>query len=1752
MQFKVPFLCFWLMCGSLHGLTLPSTVTGWEKLAEPSSTPSVPQDGIVEGVNVLSGSYTDHAVDIVTNGIEPYIWERYYCRNSYRPEIYNDLDSPNLLGWYAGYDCSIWYEYSDCYDFTFRDIAVSERSGSYSHYYRPIGRGEYIPASFKGYMNHASGILSGQTHIRNSYLLQVGKNDYRLHLSDGTERSYTGKGLYGGSIYGSLLSWERKPSGNLVVLHNGGHHTYNSDTSILLNWVRFTERGGGQYWTVSSSDQRSWAYYPGKEISRDGTRLFLLGSIVRPDGTTISYQYNDRYFKGNDFFIGKDLPDGRYVRVSYEANKVCALLAPVGADQTPIAKYRFWYGPNHTMVQDALGNYTRYEFDSDSRIHRVMRYQAGGNYRYEQNVWNSEGSLVAKALLDGGGNVYLARTFDYDGNANVVREKIYGNLTGTHIIPIELDERGIPVDNGAECYVKTYSYSPDRFYLLRGETDGVASTEYVYYPETNLLKAKFIYDTDKIRLRQFRSYDACTALTLLIEDDGSAREQDDLSGCTQRKITTYSNHLSGLGVGQPSVKEEKYYDFESCCEVLLKATHYHYNQHNECIQEDTYDSTRTLIYSISRQFDAMGRCIRETDPLGYVTERSYDGNGNLLKIVGPRPDCLVENTYDYSNRLIRTTQQDGAGSSKTVRYRYDLCGNKVAEMDDAGNETLYTYDALGRVVHITYPQTLDADDHSITPQVTKHYDLGDNVNCWIDERGESVMSWYNIRGQPYVRVTAGAEERFEYDLRGNLVKKIAPDRSYTQFTYDFLDRIVRTAHCSTEGKELAVTTAEYTAFALIRTTDAEGATTSIAYDGAGRQTRLSQGNSCAETTYDPLGYPHIVKNWYAEGKQDYTLTFFVRDFLGRILEERVEDSVGRIYTKKTYVYDPLGNCTQAIEHIDETSTATTFFNYDSFGRLLERRDPLGNITTIRYLEVVADGIGGIGSCTIETDPFGNVKASYFNGRSLLVKETVSSPNQKIIQHKQFRYDGVGNRTLMKCEQKTDQWQEIRFRYTQSGKMTEIIAPGQTTRMSYNTKGQLIHKDTPLGTHAFTYDDLGRVVSHQARAGAKHIDLYYGYDRCGRVTQIEQDGNLTQRSYDSRGNIIHEKQESGHSVAYVYDRQGRRVRMTLPDGSAIAYTYRGPFLHHLERLSTEGESLYSHTYSQRDLTGKVLESHLAESGGILRTTYDLMGRPTTISHTHWNQDVSYDPCGNLATIKTCDPQGTSTCCFAYDALYQLTSENDSLYQYDGAGNPSQATVGPCNQLLSCKAEDYTYDLAGRLVSSKNFTCSYDPLDRMVSYNKTTYRYDGLNRRIATDSTIYLYDGNREIGTINKNGKMSEFRLLGEGQGAERGATVAIELAGRVYTTLSDARGSISCLINSAGKACENYRYTAFGTSTSHSNLNNPWRFCSKRFDSESHWVFFGRRYYAPSLTRFTTPDPLGYSEGLNLYTFVHNNPFHSDLYGYRDREGPLESHNLFDFAHKLFHRAMQCIEWIGKNMIPLPGIRDVVEAVGRWGTGGQLFSLAEYHLSHCQVHPIQGQKVSGATVVYINGVRNHLDESIEAATALSKKLGGIQVMILYNSTQGLLMDSLFDTFILKMFGAISPVESMIIDFVKATLQQSPDEIIHIHAHSQGGFHLKNSARKLSPEERSHIEAVTYGSAALIAHGTFGAVRNYVSKGDFVPLFDLKNYIKALSGNSDHVTFLPRTYYNPIKEHMIGETTYQDAMTGEGKIFQQRYL
>lgn len=71
--------------------------------------------------------------------------------------------------------------------------------------------------------------------------------------------------------------------------------------------------------------------------------------------------------------------------------------------------------------------------------------------------------------------------------------------------------------------------------------------------------------------------------------------------------------------------------------------------------------------------------------------------------------------------------------------------------------------------------------------------------------------------------------------------------------------------------------------------------------------------------------------------------------------------------------------------------------------------------------------------------------------------------------------------------------------------------------------------------------------------------------------------------------------------------------------------------------------------------------------------------------------------------------------------------------------------------------------------------------------------------------------------------------------------------------------------------ERYSYDVFGEPNRVSDINNPYMFTGRRYDPEAGLYYYRARYYDYSTGRFLEPDPIGYTDSMNLYQYCLNNP-----------------------------------------------------------------------------------------------------------------------------------------------------------------------------------------------------------------------------------------------------------------------------------------
>ena len=331
---------------------------------------------------------------------------------------------------------------------------------------------------------------------------------------------------------------------------------------------------------------------------------------------------------------------------------------------------------------------------------------------------------------------------------------------------------------------------------------------------------------------------------------------------------------------------------------------------------------------------------------------------------------------------------------------------------------------------------------------------------------------------------------------------------------------------------------------------------------------------------------------------------------------------------------------------------------------------------------------------------------------------------------------------------------------------------------------------------------------------------------------------------------------------------------------------------MQRLNPAGQELYAIACPSYDLRGNLLG--LCSPAGDVHYAYDLLGRKVSIRSSYWWSHLEhFDLAGNLLKMSQQDPTGIFSGQFAYDRLDHLTKEvlhEAHTYAYDSLGNCIQKdtqplTINALNQVTHDTKGAYAYDQNGNLQTEPHAVYTYDALNRLISCEKegqkTTFLYDTFDRCLQIKDNSYtkqlLYLHEQEIGCL-LNGQMEELRVMHPDE--QHDLTFAIELKGQPFFPIQDFRGNIAALQTPEGKLAQWSRYTAFGNQQilgDVQNLLNPWRFANRR--EVTGLSLFAHRFYNPRLMRWQTTDPLRFEDGLNLYAYVHNNPF-----AYQDPDG----------------------------------------------------------------------------------------------------------------------------------------------------------------------------------------------------------------------------------------------------------------------------
>jgi RHS repeat-associated protein len=916
----------------------------------------------------------------------------------------------------------------------------------------------------------------------------------------------------------------------------------------------------------------------------------------------------------------------------------------------------------------------------------------------------------------------------------------------------------------------------------------------------------------------------------------------------------------------------------SIVDTNTNAIHFTYDQENRLISV-TDDSGRSLSFTYNNKnkvetitdpansvfkyiYDENNNLIGVVNPLSHMTSYMYDSDHNLISIIEPKGNTVLQVKYNSSDQVISYFEK---GTTNT--YTYDLSKKKTVKNTPNGNYTYY-YDDDGNLLSIHYPdgthrtQTVTAElrpESKTDPngnQSVYTYDERSNIVIKIEAAGtQSERKWHYTYHSDFDKATTitdpfGRTTQFEYDIHGNNTKIIDPLQGETSITYD------------NHGDILTIT-------------NPAQKTTTYTYDNYGylQEVRDPLGNAIIYS-HDSSGNLKSITN-----KNGHT-TVYEYNLLNQVVQ--ITDALNnQIHIE----YDKNGN----ICRVTNPNNTSTEFVYNSYNQLEKIMDANGDTTTYQY------------------DANGNLLS------------TIDAENNAIT----YTYD-IRNRLIKKIDA---QHNTTEYTYDDNSNLIAIKdAKNNTTKYSYDNLNRLVKETCPDGTtKKYIYDKIGnliskidqndRKVSYEYDAGNRLCTITYPdntqmintYDLLNRLTTTSNEQMSITYTYDSLNRVIGVNQ-NGKNISYAYDNVGNRTKLIYPDNSYITYEYDK--LNNLNCIkNASGEIIADYSYNnvylrtQLDLNNGIQTSYQYDKKGNL---LNLINKKKTNQEIISSFSYTYDRVGNRTTM-TAPPDVHY---YTYDKIYQITAVDypdnypfsDAWYIYDKNGNRRSTinestltyTSNHMNQYTSVNNILYEYDPKGNLTNAESNTYQYNDENKLVSVqtntNTTAFDYDSFNRRIRKDNITYVYDGARVIAEYDNqtNNLIKKFIY-----GSRIDEPIMMIKGAAQYYYQFDGLGSVSELTDSNKDVVEKYNYDAYGkfeildpsgAKMTQSAIDNPYYFTGRKYDFTTGLYYYRERDYSPDQGRFIQVDPLGYSDGLNVYQYVHNNPIRfTDPFGLAYRQ-----------------------------------------------------------------------------------------------------------------------------------------------------------------------------------------------------------------------------------------------------------------------------
>jgi RHS repeat-associated protein len=356
-------------------------------------------------------------------------------------------------------------------------------------------------------------------------------------------------------------------------------------------------------------------------------------------------------------------------------------------------------------------------------------------------------------------------------------------------------------------------------------------------------------------------------------------------------------------------------------------------------QEDVKDSTGTLVRTLARLYNTLGQLQTITDADHRNTGFTYDANGNLDETT----DALTrkaDNDYDPLDRLSRTLQdRDGANAiAAETLFAYDALDNLTHVTDPKGLNTNYTYNGFSELKTLTSPDT---------GTTIYSYDSAGNLASQTNANGKVTNYAYDALNRPtavtYPQDTA-LNVTYLYDsaqtdcaagqtfLKGRLAKMTDHSGS-TTWCYDSFGQMTKKVQ-RTQGKTFALQWSYLANGRLNTMTYPDGVIVDYLYDNQGRVVEMgvtlertgSRRQVLRNASYHPFG---PVQQWTFGNGLEVRRSLNGNGQPG-VIEDGPTTSLGP-GLNRGYQFDAVGNV-QAVRERQANPPLRTY-GYDRLNRL---------------------------------------------------------------------------------------------------------------------------------------------------------------------------------------------------------------------------------------------------------------------------------------------------------------------------------------------------------------------------------------------------------------------------------------------------------------------------------------------------------------------------------------------------------------------------------------------------------------------------------------------------------------------------------------------------------------------------------------------------------------------------------------------------------------------------------------------------